>query len=61
MKVEVIANEDGTYLCYNYKTFEMLSEEVAHCILDIITEAYNQGKRDKVAEFKAALEQFGDV
>lgn len=43
------------YLTSEYGTFEMESEYIAQRIADIINAAYEQGKRDKVAELRESL------
>lgn len=43
------------YLRTNYGTFEMEHEYLAQRIADIINEAYELGKREKVLELREAL------
>lgn len=61
MIATVILEDQIAYLRTTYGTFAMENEYIARRIADIINETYNQGKRDKVAEFQKALEVYGEM
>lgn len=61
MKSEATYSAGVWYLRTSYGVFEMENEYTARRISDIITAAYEQGKRDKVLELRESLYIYDEI